>query len=91
MEERMKEKGETFNDIKASIEQLRDEIKLKAHLGEQETKDELARLEKKWEHFLSEYKPVLSEAEKTAKNAGAALGLAADEIKAGYERIRKLF
>ena len=87
----MKRTDNAFEEIKASIEQLRDEIKLKAHLGEQETKDELARLEDKWQSFLAEYKPVLSEAEKTAKNTGAALGLAAEEIKSGYERIRKLF
>ncbi len=87
----MKENKNTLDEIKNSIEQLRDEIKLKAHLGEQEAKDELAQLEKKWEGFLAEYKPVLSEAEKTAKNTGTALGLAADEIKSGYERIRKLF
>ena len=38
-----------------------------------------------------QYKPVAKEAGRAAGNAGAALGLAADELKAGYERIRKLF
>lgn len=78
-------------DIKTSIEQLRDEIKLKAHLGELETREELDQLEKKWQTFIAEYKPLLTETEKTAKNTSAALGLAADELKAGYDRIRKLF
>lgn len=87
----MNKKDSTIDEIKSTIEQLRDEIKLKAHLGEQETKDELAKLEQKWQNFLEEYKPIISEAEKTAKNTGEALGIAADEIKAGYERIRKLF
>jgi len=40
---------------------------------------------------LSEYKPLADEAGKTAKNTVAALGIVADELKAGYERIRKLF
>ncbi len=77
--------------MKASIEQLRDEIKLKAHLGKAEAADELEKLDKKWNFFLEQYKPVAEEAGKTAGNAGAALGLAADELRAGYERIRKLF
>lgn len=77
--------------MKASIEQLRDEIKLKAHLGKAEAAEELEKLDKKWNSFLDQYKPVAEEAGKAAGNAGAALGLAADELKAGYERIRKLF
>ena len=80
-----------LDEIKAEIEQLRDEIKLKAHLGKAEAKDELEKLEKKWDSFLSEYKPLADEAGKTAKNTVAALGVAAGELKAGYERLRKLF
>lgn len=78
-----------LRELKEAIEQLRDEIKLKAHLGEKETKDELEQLEKKWDKFIAEYKPALKEAEDTAKNAAAALGMVADELKAGYDRIRK--
>ena len=84
-----------LDEMKSSIEQLRDEIKLKAHLGKAEATDELEKLEKKWHSFLDEYKPiaddVADEAGKAAKGAGAALGLAAGELKEGYERIRKLF
>lgn len=87
----MSDSKKSLADIKASIEKLRDEIKLKAHLGELETRDELNQLEKKWQTFIAEYRPLLTETEKTAKNTSAALGLAADELKAGYDRIRKLF
>ena len=76
---------------KAEIEQLRDEIKLKAHLGKAEAKDELDKLEKEWDAFLVKCKPFIDEIDQTTDNAGSALGLAADELKAGYERIRKLF
>lgn len=79
-----------LDKIKASIEQLRDEIKLEAHLAKAEASEELEKLDKKWNSFLEEYKPVAKEAGKTAGSAGAALGLMADELKAGYERIRKL-
>ncbi len=79
-----------LDSLKASIEQLRDEIKLKAHLGKAEAKEELEGLEKKWDSFLADYKPLTDEAGKTAENAGAALALAAEEIKDGYKRLRKL-
>lgn len=80
-----------LENLKESIEQMRDEIKLKAHLGQAEAKEELEQLEKKWDTFLSQYKPFTAEAGKTAENAGAALALAAEELKEGYKRIRKLF
>lgn len=79
-----------LDQIKADIEQLRDEIKLKAHLGKAEAVDELEKLEKEWQSFMSKYKPLADEVEKTAENTGAALGAAADELKAGYKRLRKL-
>lgn len=78
-------------DIKAEIEQLRDEVNLKAHLGKAEVKQELTKLEKEYDSFLTKYKPLADEVEQTAENAGAALELAAGELKAGFERIRKLF
>lgn len=79
-----------LEEIKASIEELRDEIRLEAHLGKVEALEELKKLDRKWNSFLEQYKQVVDEASRTAENTGAALGLIADELKAGYERIRKL-
>ena len=80
-----------IEEKKAQIEQLRDEIKLQAHLGKEDAKDELEKLEQEYEAFLAKIKPLTDEVEQTLENAGEALGLAADELKAGYERIRNLF
>ncbi len=80
-----------FDAMKETIEQLRDEIKLKAHLGKAEAREELEKLDKKWDTFMADSKPITNEAGKTVKNIGTALGLAAEELKEGYERIRKLF
>jgi len=80
-----------IEELKTDIEQLRDEIKLKAHLGKAEAKAELEKLENKWEGFLSQYKPLADEVGNTAKNTGAALDMVADELKAGYQRLKKMF
>ncbi len=80
-----------IEEKKAQIEQLRDEIKLQAHLGKEDAKDELEKLEKEYESFLVKIKPFTDEVEHTLGNTGEALGLAAEEIKAGYERLSKLF
>ena len=81
----------TFEELKATIEQLRDEINVKAHLGKLEAREALDELEKKWHSLQAQYKPVANEAGKTAQKTRIALGLVADELKEGYERIRKLF
>lgn len=80
-----------IEEIKQDLEQLRDEAKLKAHLGKAEVLEELGKLENEWDDFLKKSKPFTDEAEKTLKNTSTALGLAADELKAGLERVRKLF
>lgn len=86
----MSEKKSTLEEMKATIEQMRDELALKAHLGKAETTEELEKLDKKWQDFKLSLKPFSDEMEKTAEGTGSALGLAAEELKAGYERIRKL-
>ncbi|MEN8190456.1 MAG: hypothetical protein ABFS19_11455 [Thermodesulfobacteriota bacterium] len=80
----------TLEEMKAAIKEMRDEVALKAHLGKAETAEELEKLDKKWQNFKLQLKPFTDEVEKTAGDAGSALGLAADELKAGYDRIRKL-
>ncbi len=80
-----------MKELKAEIEQIRDEVRLKAHLGRAEAADELEKIEKEWNSLKSKYNPLADEAEKMAENTVAALELASDELKAGFERIRKLF
>jgi len=87
----MEDMKKKFAEMKAEIEQLRDEVKLKAHLGKAEAKDELEKLEKQWDSFLVNYKPLTDEIEQTTDNTVTALGIAAEELKEGYARIRKLF
>ncbi|MDJ0942316.1 MAG: hypothetical protein QNJ30_02575 [Kiloniellales bacterium] len=66
------------------MKQLRDELALKIHLGSMEAKSEWEELEKKWTDF--EAKARLDE---TTEGLSQAVSLLADEIKAGYDRIRK--
>ena len=79
-----------LEEIEATIRQMRDEVALKAHLGKAETIEELEKLDEKWQNFKLQVKPFTDELEKTAGDTSSALGLAAEELKAGYERIRKL-
>lgn len=79
-----------FEELKQNMAQLKDEIKLKAHLGKAEAGEEFEKLEKKFDKLAVRAKSLVNEAEKTAENTGAALKVAAEEVMAGINRIRKL-
>lgn len=87
----MEDIKQKIDEMKEDIEQLRDEAKLKAHLGKAEALEELAKLENEWDDFLLKCKPFTDEAKTTLGNTSAALGLAAEELKVGFDRVRKLF
>ena len=71
------------------IEQRRDELRVKMSLAKLDAREEWEKLEKKWEEFRTKTQPVREELGTTAVNVGTALRLAADEIRDGYERLRK--
>jgi hypothetical protein len=70
------------------FKQQRDELQVKLHLAKADAKDEWARLENQWEEIRPKLEVARGEAGRTAESVGAALGLAIDELKKGYERLR---
>ncbi len=84
--------GYTMDDLKkmmADLTQQRDEINLQLHLAKAEVRDEWDKLEPKWEEVKGKIATVSEVASQTAESVTATAGLLADEIKAGYERIKK--
>lgn len=70
------------------FKQQRDELQVQLHLAKADAKDEWTRLEKQWEETKPKLEAAREEAGKTAESVGAALGLAIEELKKGYERFR---
>lgn len=70
------------------FKQQRDELQVKLHLAKVDAKDEWTRLENQWEEIRPKLEAAREEAGRTAESVGAALGLAIDELKKGYERLR---
>ncbi len=79
-----------LEELKLEMERVRDEVKLKAHLGKAEITEELEGLEREWDTLMHKAKPFTDEAEKTLESTGEALELAASELVDGFKRIRKL-
>ena len=80
-----------WDDVLAKLKQERDELALKVHLGKKEAAAEWERLEAKWHELKAVKAPPMKEAlDETTVGVGLALELAAEELKKGYEKIRKL-
>jgi len=70
------------------LKQQRDELQVQLHLAKADAKDEWTRLESQWDEIKPKLETAREEVGKTAESVGAALGLAIDELKKGYERLR---
>ena len=84
--------GYTMDDLKKMVDDLtrqRDEINLQLHLAKAEVRDEWDKLEPKWEDVKGKMATVSEVAGQTTESVTAAAGLLADEIREGYERIKK--
>ncbi len=73
-----------FDELRADLKRMRDELALKIHLGSKEAQAQWAILEKKWEQFAAE-----AELGKSAKDIGAAARSLGDELKSGFDGIKK--
>lgn len=85
------EMKDRWDDLMNTLATERDELALKIHLGRKEAAAEWEKLEAKWHELRTQKAPPLQEAARdTAKGLGAAADSAVEELKKGYERIRKL-
>jgi hypothetical protein len=80
----------SIDEMIDSLKRLRDELRLKIHLGSKEAQDQYDALEQKWDQMMKDSQPVKDAVSDTARGVGAAAELAADELKSGYEKIRDL-
>lgn len=85
----MTDAKERITKAAEQLKQQRDELRVKLHLAKADAKDEWARLEKQWEAMKPKLEAGREEAGKTAESVGAALSLAMEELKNGYERLKK--
>jgi hypothetical protein len=81
----------SWDDLITKLKRERDELALKVHLGKKEVVSEWEKLETKWNQIKTVKGPPMKDAAaETARGVGSALELAAEELKKGYEKIRKI-
>ena len=80
---------EHLRKIADDLKRQRDELQVKLHLAKEDARDEWAKLETRWEEAKTKMNAVREEAGHTTESVSAGLGLVLDELKKGYDRIRK--
>ncbi len=85
----MSDQKTLLEELISRLKQERDELKLQMHLANMDAKDEYNRLSDKCDELNNQYEPVKDAVEETTANIFSALGLAADELKVGFDRVRK--
>lgn len=85
----MTELGERLKEEVNTLRRIRDELRVQVALGQAEVRDRWELTEKRW-HELEGRMKLLREASRTeAKEIGTAARLLVDEIREGYEHLRK--
>ena len=86
----MTEREDRLQSLLTRLEQERDELKLKIGLAKLEGREEWTDLETKLDRLRGRMKVVQEEAGDSSGDVGAALEVLGEEIKAAFDRIRKV-
>ncbi len=73
-----------IDDMINALKQKRDELRVQMHLASKEAQDEWEELEEKMQDFTAK-----AQLRETSQGLGKALGQVGEELKAGYDRIRR--
>ncbi|MBT8404758.1 MAG: hypothetical protein KJP18_12935 [Gemmatimonadetes bacterium] len=87
----MTDQNDKLKSLLERLETERDELKVKLGLAKLEAREEWQELEEKIQGLRGRLNRLKDEAGDAGSDVGAAFDLVADEVKQGFERIRKLF
>ena len=78
-----------LGELISALEQQRDELALKIHLGKKEAQDEWSQVTDRLDKLNDEYKPTKDAMKESASNVTEALYAVGKEIQESFKRIRK--
>ncbi len=69
---------------------MRDELRVRLHLGKLDAQEQWEQIEKQWQHVESKLKRAGEAGREVAEDIGEATSLVIEEMKEGYAKLRKL-
>lgn len=80
---------EELKKLSEKVKQYRDEAHVQLHLAGEDVKDEWDDLEQDWDRFRNKLDQVLHDAENASQEAKQTAQKLGEDLKTGYENIRK--
>lgn len=80
---------EELEKLMSRLTRERDALRLKLNLAKLEARDEWDKLEQQWQHLRAKTPELWQNVSESATEVGAASRKVLEEIRKGYERIRK--
>jgi hypothetical protein len=71
------------------VARVRDEVRVQMHLAKSEAKELFEKLEDRWARLVGKVGAVKDASTETASDLKAATGLVVDELREGYERLKR--
>ncbi|WP_404363886.1 hypothetical protein [Marinobacter sp.] len=78
-----------MKELSETLQRYRDEARVHLHLARQDVKDEWDDLEVYWQRFRSKVDDIVHDAEDTSQETRQSARELGNELKQGYERLRK--
>ena len=69
---------------------IRDDLRVRLHLGQREVRDQWEKLERTWQHVEAKAKVLREESKESMEDVEEAARLLVDEIREGYRNLKKL-
>jgi hypothetical protein len=83
------ERRKSLEQLISKLMQERDELALQMHLGKEELKDEWDAVQHKLDQLAHRFEPLNKAVAETSEDVWESLKLVGEEIKEGFQRIRK--
>ena len=83
------EKRKSLEKLISKLKRERDELALQMHLGKEELKDEWDSVQHKLDQLAHRFEPLNKAVAETSEDVWESLKLVGEEIKEGFQRIRK--
>lgn len=81
--------SEFFHDEMTGLRQLRDELRVQSELGSMEARDQWQQLEHRWGELEGKLKLIREGAQEDAAEIGDAVKILGEELRAGFENLRR--
>ncbi len=73
-----------------NVRAMRDDLRVRLHLGGAELRDQWDKLERGWQHVEGRLKVIGNESDEVASEIRETLHVLAEQLKDGYERVKSV-